>query len=357
MNRPRFRWGLIAALAAGLTLLAPSGHAAPETLRLNGAGATFPAPLYLRWFRDYHRTHPQLRPDYQGTGSASGIKDLRAGLLDFAGSDYPLEAAEAEAIPGGLVQIPLAAGAIALIYHLDGLDGLRLSREALLGLFSGGIERWNDPLLAAANPDLALPDEPVVLVVRAGASGSSLKFSQHLSAISPIFGAQTSPSMTPAWPRSIQQQGRMVAAVGNDGVAAMVRAIPGALGYVQYAYGLLPGLQMALLENRAGAFVAPGQDSFAAAVTAIRADRRIETLRDPDAADAYPIVGLSWLLLRRTYQHPAKLPALLGLIDYALGPGQQDTVPLGYIPFDAEGLAHVRALLEDLHGSPIDPSR
>lgn len=347
MNKS-LRWGVATALIAALTMLPAIGTVAEEPLRLNGAGATFPAPLYLRWFRSFHLTHPHLRPDYQGTGSEGGIKDLRAGLLDFAGSDYPLEATEVETMPGGLVQLPLVAGAIVLIYNLEGVDGLRLSREALLGLFSGDIRRWNDPLLAAANPDLDLPDEQVVLVVRAGASGSSLRFSEHLAAVSAAFAEQVPPSKTPAWPRVIQQQGRLIGALGNDGVAAMVRAIPGALGYVQYAYGLLPNLQMARLENRAGDFVAPDQDGFAAAIAVLRDERRVAALLDPAAAGAYPIVGLSWMLLRREYDNPAKLPALLDLIDYALGPGQQDAAPLGYIPFTEAGIEYVRGLIEDL---------
>jgi phosphate transport system substrate-binding protein len=333
-----------ALLAGAATLLAAEQRA----IKLTGAGATFPAPLYLRWTHAYHEAHPRIFPDYQAIGSGGGVKDLIGGRVDFAGTDVRMTDEELAQVDGGVVQLPMAVGAIVLVYNLDGVDPLKLSREAVTGIFSGIIERWNDPIIAATNPDAALPDRPITVVTRVGGSGTSYTLTEHLGVTSQAFAKAVVTSLSPAWPDALQKRGGLIKAGGNDGVAATVRAIPGAIGYVQYAYAYLTSMKMAMLENKNAQMVSPNEASFAAAIAAIREDTALKALRDPPGDKSYPIIGVSWLVLRREYDDPAKLAALVDLMEYALGPGQQDVAALGYIPYSPEGIAYVQSLLDPL---------
>ncbi|MGB5737217.1 MAG: phosphate ABC transporter substrate-binding protein PstS [Thiohalocapsa sp.] len=338
--------GLLASvLLAGADAL-PAAEQQP--IKLVGAGATFPAPLYLRWTNSYHREHPNVFPDYQAIGSGGGVKDLIGGRVDFAGTDIQMTDEEVAQVDGGVLQLPMAIGAIVLVYNLDGVDPLKLSRDAVTGIFSGRIERWNDPIIAAANPDAALPDRPITVVTRVGASGTSYTLTEHLGITSRAFAEAVVSSLSPTWPQALQQRGGLVKAGGNDGVAATVRAIPGSIGYVQYAFAYLTSMKMAMLENQSGQMVAPNEASFTAAIAAITERPGVEALRDPPGDESYPIIGISWLVLRRHYDDPAKLPALIDLMEYALGPGQQDVAALGYMPYSAEGIAYVQDLLDGL---------
>jgi phosphate transport system substrate-binding protein len=317
-----------------------------KTLRLIGAGASFPAPLYLRWFRDYYLEHPQVEVDYQSIGSAGGVKNLADGRLDFAGTDLMLTEEQASEVPGGVLQVPMAAGGIAVIYNLEGVPELNLSRDALIGIFSGAIARWNDPAIAAANAGVTLPDLSITVVARAGASGTSFKFSRYLSALSPEFASEVGPDLSPSWSKALKLRGGLVRGRGNDGVAAIVRAIPGSIGYVQYAFGFLPGIQMAALENRAGNMIAPGKAGFEATLDAMEADHSLVNATDPAGAQSYPILGMSWLIMRKNYEDPAKLATLKDVVRHAMGPGQAVTEQLGYVRFPQAAIEYVEDQLK-----------
>jgi phosphate transport system substrate-binding protein len=252
----RLRHLTIAALLAALAA-PPLAADEDETIKLIGSGASFPAPLYLRWFRDYYKQHRNVHVDYQSIGTAGGVRDVTEGRVDFAGSDLMLGDDELGKIPGGGRQVPFAAGGIAVIYNLDGVPALKLSRAALIGMFSGAISRWNDPAIAATNEGVDLPDATITIVARADASGTSYKFTRYLSSLDDAFAAEVGTAMQPNWPALLKKRGTLIRGRGNDGVAASVRAIPGSLGYVQYAYGFLPGISIASLENKAGRIVAP----------------------------------------------------------------------------------------------------
>ncbi|HCS90816.1 MAG TPA: phosphate ABC transporter substrate-binding protein PstS [Chromatiaceae bacterium] len=327
----------------GLENGANSTNRAP--IKLIGDGASFPAPLYLRWFRDYYKLHPTIRVDYQSTSSAGGIKDLIGGRVDFAGSDVRLDKQQQAQVPGGVRQVPMTAGAIVLVYHLDGIADLNLSRASVIGILTGRIQRWNDAPIVADNPDVALPDDPITLVVRGDGSGTTFHLTQHLSQASSEFAQTIGVTMSPNWPNSLKQRGALIRGKGNDGVAAFVRAIPGSIGYVQYAYGYLTGMSMAALQNRAGNLVAPGRASFEAALDAITTDPN--AIADPDGDGSYPIIAVSWLLFRNQADDPAKRQALLDVIDYALGPGQQVSEQLGYIRFSNLVSDRVRNLVKE----------
>jgi phosphate transport system substrate-binding protein len=346
MTNPAIRSWLGRVLLMGLMLQPAAYAAAEQSVKLVGAGASFPAPLYLRWFRDYYRLHPNVKIDYQSIGSGGGIKDLINGRIDFAGSELRLTDKQKAAVEGGVRQVPMTAGAIAVIYNLDGVDDLRLPRDVLVGILTGRIERWNDAALVAANPGVELPDTPITVIARSDASGTSYHFTRHLSAASTEFAEAIGTSMTPNWPEGLKQRGALVRGRGNDGVAAFVRAIPASIGYVQYAYGYLAGMQMATLQNRAGDLVAPGQASFEAALQAIRDTDDPDSIADPPGSDSYPVIAVSWLVVRDEYADPAKRQALLDFIEYALGPGQDVSEKLGYIRFSKQAADYVRGLLD-----------
>jgi phosphate transport system substrate-binding protein len=329
-----------------VVLSVPSASAdESDVLKLNGSGASFPAPLYLRWFRDYYLAHPDTALDYQSTGTTGGLKDLREGRVDFAGSDLMLGDEELAELSGGGVQVPLAAGGIVLVYNQDVVPDLKLTRSALIGIFSGTVARWNDPAIAASNEGVDLPDMPITVVARADSSGTSYKFSRFLSEISPEFAQGVGVSMRPNWAEALLKRGGLVRGRGNDGVAASVRAIPGSIGYVQYAYGFLPGIGIAALENKSGNIVAPGKASFDASLASIIADQTLQNAIDPAGEGAYPILGLSWLVFRGEYEEPRKSEVLKAVIQYAVGPGQDVTEQLGYIPFPEQLRRYVQEAL------------
>jgi phosphate transport system substrate-binding protein len=349
MNQAAFPKALLRDLSVAVLLLAVATSTVAEqqqSLKLIGTGASFPAPLYLRWFRDYYLAHPEVEIDYQSTSTSGGVKDLIGGRVQFAGSDLPLTDEQAAEVPGGIRQVPMAAGGIVAIYNLPGVQGLKLSREALVGVFSGSITRWTDPAIATANPEASLPDTPIVVVTRADAGGTTYKFTRHLSALSSEFARQVGTSLSPNWPQALKERGGLVRGRGNGGVAASVRVIPGSIGYVQYAFGFLPGISMAALENRSGKIVDPGEDGFRAALRAVSENNTIENAADPAGEASYPIVGLSWLVMRREYDDPAIFAALKDLIEYAIGKGQDVTETLGYVRFPELVIAYVREQLQ-----------
>ncbi len=320
--------------AALLTFVVPPLAAGEdETIKLIGSGASFPAPLYLRWFRDYYKQHPNVRVDYQSIGTAGGIKDLNDGRVDFAGSDLMLTEDELGKIPGGGRQVPFVAGGIAIIYNLDGVPDLKLNRAALVGIFSGEIGRWNDPAIAATNEGVELPDAPITVVTRAEASGTSYKFTRYLSSLDEGFAAEVGTTMHPNWPDLLRKRGARVGGLGNDGVAASVRAIPGSLGYVQYAFGFLPGISLASLQNKDGQIVTPGEASFDTSLVSVIGEPSLRNAVDPAGDGAYPILGLSWLVFRSEYEDPRKGEVIDQIIEFAMGPEQDVVAQLGYIPF------------------------
>lgn len=349
----RLLFSLIAALLSGLLLMPAATVAADTPLRIYGAGATFPAPLLLNWMHNYTAGHPSIQPDYQGTSSAGGLKDLAEGRIDFTAADFRLSEADAATMAGGVVQFPIAVAGIALIYNLPEIGQLRLSREAVIGIFGGEISNWNDPVIAKTNPNAALPDLPITLVARAGASGTSYNLTAHLGAISPNLANRLGITMTPAWSDLIERPGGLIRGSGNDGVTTLVRSIPGSIGYVAYPYADFTNTPMAAVENQDGQLVAPNPLSFAASMEAIRHSRDIATLIDPPGQNAYPLIAPSFLMLRKQYEDPQKQRALLDLVEYALGPGQKTAARIGYIPFSAAAIEFVKQELSPLR-QPAD---
>jgi phosphate transport system substrate-binding protein len=308
---------------------------ASDVVKLTGAGASFPSPLYQRWFRDYYLANKNVRVDYQAIGSGGGIANFLGNRLDFAGSDLPLTDEGAAKVEGGFIQVPMTAGAVVMTYNLPGIDGLKLSREAVTGVFLGQVKQWTDPLILAANEGVDLPDLPITLVARADSSGTTFVTTRHLSAIDKKFAKTIGGTMTPVWPKILKERGALIRGQGNGGVAAYVQAVPGAIGYVQYSYAHVTNMQMASLQNQAGEFVAPTSESFKSAVESFRAELDPLQAADPTSPEAYPILTLSWLLLRKDYDDD-KAEALKKVLRYCLTTGQELAATLGYIPLNKQ---------------------
>lgn len=334
----------VAALVAMTALLSSCNGNGGEAklVRLQGAGASFPAPLYLKWFKTYGAGHPNVQVDYQSIGSGGGVKSFIDHTVDFAASDAAMKPEDIAKVDGGVQLLPMTAGSIVLAYNLDGVPALKLSRAAYSGIFLGHVKKWDDPLIAHDNPGVKLPSLPINVIVRADSSGTTFVFTKHLSAISPEFAKTVGNNNMPAWPVGTRSK-------GNEGVTASLKTTPGSIGYVEYGYAHSQGLATVALQNKSGAFIVPTIASATAALATVQlpADM-IVWVPDPEAADAYPIVTFTWMLMYKKQPDPAKLAALKGILDYGLTDGQKESEALGYLPLPAAIAAQVKAAADSL---------
>ena len=270
---------------------------AEAAVTLQGTGATFPAPLYQKWFTEYNQAHPDVQINYQALGSGAGIKQFQQHLVDFGASDAAMTDEEIAAVPDGVVLLPMTAGAVVLAYNLpDVSQPLKLSREAYVGIFLGKITKWNDPAIAKANPGVTLPDTKIQPVVRSDGSGTTFVFTSHLSAISDAWKSGPGAGKSVNFPSA-------VAGKGNPGVAALIKETPGAIGYVEFGYAMQTHMPMAILENKSGKYVKADLESGKAALASVKLPDNLRAwITDPEAADAYPIVTYTWLLSTRSIQ-------------------------------------------------------
>jgi len=317
------------AIVAGVAVF-PACSSAPaestNTVKLQGAGASFPAPLYTKWFKSYTTAHQNVLVDYQSVGSGSGVKSVIDHTVDFGASDAAMKAEDMAKVPEGVQLFPMTAGSIVLAYNLQGVSDLKLSRKAYSGIFLGQITRWNDKAIADANPGAKLPDLPINVVVRADSSGTSFVVSQHLSAINDDFGKTVGANTMPNWPTGTKSK-------GNEGVTASILSTPGSIGYIEYGYAKSQMMPMAMLENKSGKFVQASTASGQAALaSAALPDDMIVWAKDPDVPDAYPIVTYTWLICYKKYPSKDKAQAVQELVKYGLTEGQKAAETLGYIP-------------------------
>jgi phosphate transport system substrate-binding protein len=306
------------------------GSASAAT-QLQGAGATFPAPLYQRWIAEYTKGNPDVQINYQGVGSGAGIKQFTQNLVSFGASDAAMKDEEIAAVKQGVVLIPATAGSIVLAYNLPGVENLKLSREAYVGIFLGKITKWNDPAIAKTNAGVNLPNLAVTVCERSDGSGTNFVFTKHLSAISPEFKDQVGEGTSVTWPTG-------VAGKGNDGVTALIKQNKGAIGYVEYGYAKNNKLSFAALQNKAGEFVTATTASGAAtlATTQFPANLLRAWPSDPEGKEAYPISTFTWLLLYKKYDNTQAAEAVKKFVNYGLTEGQKFAEELGYIPLPKE---------------------
>jgi phosphate transport system substrate-binding protein len=309
---------------------------------VKGAGATFPAPLYKRWFLEYYKMHPNVRVNYQPVGSGAGIRQFTDGLLQFGASDAFMTDKEIEKVPHGVVQLPMTAGMIVLCYNVPGGPAsLRLSRDTYVDIFLGHIDNWNDKAIAADNPDASLPDLPITVVRRAEGSGTTYAFTNHLTKINDKWKNGPGKGKSVVWPVG-------VGAKGNDGVAALIQQTPGAIGYLEFGYGKLSNLPMARLENKRGKFLEPNPSTGLEAIKMKKDDKGNPVIPkdffieipDPESESAYPIVTYTWMLIKKNYSTKAKdvraAPALRDVLIYCLTDGQKLSEEIYYLPLPEE---------------------
>jgi phosphate transport system substrate-binding protein len=297
-----------------------------EGAKLQGAGASFPAPLYQKWFKSYSASHDGVEIDYQSIGSGGGVKSVIDKTVDFGASDAAMTPEDMAKVDVGVQLLPMTGGCIVLTYNLKGVTGLKLSRQAYAGIFLGKVKKWNDPLIAKDNAGVALPDQPINVVVRADGSGTTFVFTRHLSAISPEFAKNPGINTLPNWPTGTRSK-------GNEGVTASIMMTPGSIGYIEYGYAKSQNLPMAILENKSGNFVAPSMASAQAALASAQfPENLIAWVSDPDVKDAYPIATYTWLICYKQYKDKGKFQLLQGLLTYCVTDGQKESEALGYIP-------------------------
>ncbi|HEX8906492.1 MAG TPA: phosphate ABC transporter substrate-binding protein PstS [Longimicrobiaceae bacterium] len=295
---------------------------------LTGAGATFPAPIYSKWFSDYGQQHP-VQVNYQSIGSGGGIQQVTAGTVDFGASDPPMTAEEAAKVPG-ILQLPTVLGSVTVTYNVPGLaQPLKLSGETVAKIFLARVKTWNDPAIAAENPGVTLPASPIAVVHRSDGSGTTAVFTDYLSQVSPEWKTAVGSGKSVKWPTGL-------GAKGNEGVSGAVKQTAGSIGYVELAYAMQNGLAMASLKNAAGQYVAPSVDATAAAAAGVaqrvaNGDFRVSLVNAPGAA-TYPISTWTYLLVPPHWQDCGKAQAFVNMVSWALTQGGDAARQLHYAP-------------------------
>jgi phosphate transport system substrate-binding protein len=325
---------------------------ASGSVDLTGAGATFPYPLYSKWFSHY-AAKTGVRINYQSIGSGGGIRQLSEGTVDFGASDSPMTDAEmAKAKGGPVLHIPTVLGAVAITYNLPNVtQPLKLNGPVVADIFLGRIKKWNDPRIAHLNSGVALPATDILPVRRSDGSGTSFIFTDYLSAVSPAWKQGPGKGKEVNWPAGM-------GAKGNEGVAGMVKQTPGSIGYVELAYAKQNRLPYASIQNAAGTFILPSIESVTAAASGVmsklgpNSDYRISVVNAP-GADTYPISSFTWLLVYQRQPDATKGRKLVDFLRWALTEGQQSAAPLDYAPLPTGLAGQLRGRLDQIQiGAP-----
>lgn len=313
-----------ASVVTATVAFAPVFGAIAQAETLNGAGATFPAPLYQVYAREVRKKHPDLSINYQGIGSGAGIRQMIAGTLDFGASDAAMKDSEIAKVKNGVILVPTAGGAVSVVYNVPGVTNLRISRTVLPEIFSGQITKWNDRRIKADNPGVNLPNLPIKFVVRADGSGTTFIFTNHLSAVSPYFKGRVGASTEPRWTLPNVLKGK-----GNPGVAALVARTSGSIGYVEYDYALQNRLRSAVLQNKGGQYVSPSLRTANEALASVKFPANFRVfVGEPDKG--YPIVGMTWMMVYKHYADSSKAQAIKEWINWVLTDGQKLNGSLNY---------------------------
>jgi phosphate transport system substrate-binding protein len=316
------------------------------SVTLTGAGASFPAPLYQRWFAEYRKTNSNTQINYQSVGSGAGVKQFISGTVDFGASDVAMKEDEIKQVAKGVVLLPMTAGSIVLAYNLPELTSpLKLSRQVYADILLGKITKWNDPKIVEINPGVTLPDKPIAVVHRSDGSGTTAVFTKHLSAVSSEWKAGLGEGKSVEWP----QGPGFVGAKGNEGVTAQIQQTEGALGYVEYGYAKEQKLKMAALENKAGKYVEPSAEAAAKTLAAVQLpENLVKFIEDPEGEASYPIVSYTWIMAYKQYDSADKAKALKDVLKWGLTDGQKLSDQLGYVPLPPEVVTKVTAAVETI---------
>ena len=326
-----------------LCLMCVSSWAAAAT-NLNGAGATFPYPIYSKWFSEYHKQHSDVEINYQPIGSGGGIRQITAGTVDFGASDGPMTDQQIGEYKGKILHIPTVLGSVVPAYNVPGVNGeIKFTGEILANMFLGKITSWNDASLAKINPGMNLPNVPILIIHRADSSGTTYIWTDYLSKVSKDWAGGPNKGTAVRWPIGL-------GAPQNAGVAGMIRQNPGALGYVELIYAIQNNINYGSVQNSAGKFVKASLDSTTAAAASVKnmpADYRVSITNAP-GADAYPIASFTWLLVPQNWQDKGKKAAIVDFLTWMLDSGEQMTSQLSYAPLPSEVVAKLKATIKQI---------
>jgi phosphate transport system substrate-binding protein len=306
-----------------------TGAPAGQTIQINGAGATFPNPIYSKWFDEYGKNHTNVRINYQPIGSGGGIKQLSAQTVFFGATDGPMTDEQLKAAPGPILHFPTVLGGVVPIYNIEGLQQpLRFTGPLLANIYLGKITKWNDPAITAVNPGLKLPATDIAVVHRSDGSGTTYIWCDYLSKVSPEYKQKVGVATSVNWPAG-------VGAKGNEGVSGLVRQTPGAIGYVELIYASHNNILFGSVQNKAGEFVKASEGSVTAAAAAaaeqMPADFRV-SITDAAGPGAYPISSFTWILLFEDPKDKREAKTMVDFMKWALTDGQKFAGQLGYAP-------------------------
>ena len=334
--------GRIARLCVALTLLALPAFAQTT---LNGAGATFPYPIYSKWFNEYHKLHPEVEINYQSIGSGGGIRQVLAGTVDFGASDGPMTDEQLAQAKIKILHIPTVLGAVVPAYNVPGVSGeLRFSPTTIADICLGKITSWNDPAIEKDNPGVKLPSQSIVLVHRSDGSGTNYIFTDYLSKVSPEWQSQVGKGTSVKWPVGL-------GAKGNEGVAGMIRQMQGAFGYVELIYALQNHIAYGAIRNSAGSWLKgslEGATAAAASVKNMPADYRVSITNAP-GKDAYPISSFTWLLIPVQSKDATRGKIIVDFLNWMLNDGEKMTSQLDYASLPDNVASKVRETIKQVH--------
>ncbi len=333
----------------GIALLAVIIGVSTEAATLiNGAGATFPFPLYSKWFSEFQKVHNEVQINYQSIGSGGGIRQFTAHTIDFGATDIPMTAEQLAKSPTPIIHIPTVVGAVVLTYHLPGIPtGLKLSSEVLADLFLGKIKTWNDPRITQMNPGMTFPTDPVTIVRRSDGSGTTAIFTDYLSKVSKDWKTRVGTGTAVNWPTGLGGK-------GNEGVAGLIQQTPGAIGYTELVFAKINHLSIAAIKNSSDEFILPDLLSVtraAASVTqSMPSDYRI-SITDPKLKGAYPISAFTYLLVHNSMTQN-KGEKIITFLHWAIAEGQEYAQKLFYAPLPSEMVKKVNRTIEMIRLTP-----
>jgi phosphate transport system substrate-binding protein len=296
--------------------------------KLNGAGATFPYPIYSKWFSQYHDQHPDIEINYQSIGSGGGIRQVTAGTVDFGASDGPMTDEQLAAAKFKILHLPTVLGSVVPAYNIPGFkEELKFTPEIIAGIYLGKITSWNDAAIGKANPGVSLPNQSIIVVHRSDGSGTTYIFTDYLSKVSSEWQGQVGKGTSVNWPKGL-------GAKGNEGVAGMIRQMDGAFGYVELIYALQNNITYGSVKNAAGTFVKASLESTTAAAASMKtmpADFRVSITNAP-GKNSYPIASFTWLLVPADWKDKSKQKVFVDFLNWMLDQGQNLTAQLNYAP-------------------------
>jgi phosphate transport system substrate-binding protein len=309
--------------------------AGAQTIQLNGAGATFPAPIYTKWFSEYHNAHGNVQINYQAIGSGGGIRQITERTVDFGASDGPMTAEQIQGAPG-IMHFPTVMGAVVPVYNIPGVDAeLKFTGAVLADIFMGKITKWNDKAITALNPAVKLPDTDIAVVHRADGSGTTYIWADYMGKVSPEWRKKVGVATSVKWPVGVGGK-------GNEGVAGQVKQQPGSIGYVELIYAIQNKIDYGLVQNMSGRFVKASLEGVtaaaAAAAHAMPPDFRVSITNAP-GDNVYPISSFTWLLVYQNQKDKAKGKIITDFMHWMLADGQKYCADLGYAPLPKEVVA------------------